>query len=100
VSVSISNRGDSVPRGVSWNCSSPAGWSRPSAPGGREVTVGVTEEEGVRLNYRLDDPPLRPGETEVVEQGIRVPPTTPGDPRGRPWGRVVRARLTAPGGHA
>jgi hypothetical protein len=101
VRVSISNRGDSVPRGVQLELFVP-GWVEPSppAPGGREVTVGVTEEEGVRLTYRLDDPPLRPGKTEVVEQGIRVPPTTLTTRGGRPWGRVVRARLTAPGGRA
>jgi hypothetical protein len=101
VRVSIANRGDSVPRGVQLELIVP-GWVEPSppAPGGREVTVGVTEEEGVRLTYRLDEPPLRPGKTEIVEQGIRVPPTTLATGGGRPWGRVVRARLTGPGGRA
>ncbi len=101
VRVSIANRGDSVPRGVQLELFVP-GWVEPSppAPGGREVTVSVTEEEGVRLTYRLDDPPLRPGKTEIVEQGIRVPPATPAARGGRPWGRVVRARLTAPGGRS
>lgn len=101
VRVSIANHGDSVPRGVVLELFVP-GWLEPSppAPGGREVTVGVTEEEGVKLTYRLDEPPLRPGKTEIVEQGIRVPPTSPATRGGRPWGRVVRARLTAPGGRS
>jgi hypothetical protein len=101
VRVSIANRGDSVPQGVRLELFVP-GWLEPVAPraGGRDVTVGVTEEEGVKLSYRLDEPPLRPGKTEVVEQGIRVPPESPATRGARPWGRIVRARLTSADGRS
>lgn len=101
IRVSITNRGDSVPVGVRLDLFVP-GWLEPVAPppGGREVTMAATEEEGIRLSYRMDEPALRPGKTAMVEQRVRIPPDSPALSGGQPWGRVVRARLTGPDGRS
>jgi hypothetical protein len=100
IRVSITNQGREAVSGARLDLFVP-GWMEPVAPrpGGREVTVASSEEEGIRLSFRLDDPPLGPGRTETVEQRIRIPPEVV-RAEGQVWGRVVRARLTGPDGRA
>lgn len=101
VRVSVTNRGDTVANGVRLDLFVP-GWIEPAVPepGGREVTMASSIEEGHRLSYSLDDPPLRPGQPVTVEQRVRVPPVTPSTRGAVPWGRMIRARLTGPSGRA
>ncbi|HEV2148534.1 MAG TPA: hypothetical protein VGR37_14115 [Longimicrobiaceae bacterium] len=100
IRASITNQGRTAVRGARLDLFVP-GWVEPvaPAPGAREVTMATSEEEGIRLSYRLDDPPLGPGRTETVEQKIRIPPAV-AKAEGQLWGRVVRARLTGPDGRA
>lgn len=99
VLLSLTNRGDSIARGVGLEMLVPA-WIEPIAPrpGEREVTMTASEEEGVRISYRMDDPPLKPGETQTVEQRIRLPLNSPVTTGAKPWSPVIRARLLSPDG--
>ena len=101
IRVSLANRGDTVPRGVRLDLLVPA-WMEPMPPrtGDREVTMAASEEEGTRLSYRMDVPPLEPGQMQTVEQRIRVPPGSPVTQGATPWSRMVRARLVSPDGQA
>jgi len=101
VRVSVTNRSDTVANGVRLDLFVP-GWIEPAVPepGGREVTIASSIEDGHRLSYSLDDPPLRPGQPVTVEQRVRVPSATPATRGAVPWGRMVRARLTGPSGRA
>lgn len=94
VRLSLTNRGDSVPRGIRLELLVP-GWMQlaPPRPGEREVTMAAADDEGTRFSYRMDDPPLRPGETQWVEQRIRFPAAGPLTQGAQPWGRLIRARL-------
>lgn len=99
VRLSLSNRGDTVVHGVVVELLVPQ-WMEPIAPEptGREVTISATPEEGTRLSFRMDDPPLQPGETQSVSQRIRIPETGVVAEGAAPWSRVVRARLIGPAG--
>ena len=94
IRLSLTNRGDTIPRNVRLDLIVPA-WMEmaPPRPGEREVTMAAAAEEGTRFSYRMDEPPLQPGETQLVEQRIRVPLQAPITQRGRPWSRLIRARL-------
>jgi hypothetical protein len=101
VRLSLTNRGDSVPRNLRLDLLVP-GWMElaPPRPGDREVTMAPSDGEGTRFSYRLDEPPLGPGETQIIEQRVRVPRDIPGAAGGRPWGRLIRARLVNARGQA
>lgn len=94
VRLALTNRGDSVPQSLRLDLIVP-GWMElaPPRPGDREVTMAADAQEGTRFSFSLDDPPLQPGETQVVEQRIRIPPDGAVDRGARPWSRLIRARL-------
>ena len=93
IRLSLTNHGDSVPDGAQLDLIVP-GWLElsPPRPGERAVTMSTDAEQGTRFSFHMGDPPLQPGETQLVEQRIRVP-MTPTAPRGRPLSRIIRARL-------
>lgn len=99
VRLSLTNRGDTIAHGVRVELLIP-GWMEPvpPEPGGREVTIATSAEEGTRLAYQMDNPPLQPGETQTVEQRVRFPLGSPVTAGAAPWSRVVRARLVRPDG--
>jgi hypothetical protein len=100
VGLSVANRTDTTISHVRLELIVP-GWVEPMPPrpGDREVSMAALEDGSTRFAYLLGEPPLRPGETQVVGQRIRVPATTPsvGEAAG---GRILRARLLGPDGHA
>lgn len=100
VLLSLTNRGDTIARNIRLEMLVP-GWMEPipPRPGDREVSMAASAEEGIRISYRMDDQPLKPGETQTVEQRIRIPSTSPVATGARPWSRVVLARLLGPDGH-
>lgn len=99
VRLSLANRGESIPRGIRLELLVP-GWLElaPPRPGDREVTVAASAEEGTRFSYRMDDPPVDPGQTQVVEQRIRIPLGGPVTRGATPWSRLIRARLVSADG--
>ncbi len=100
VLLSLTNRGDTVARNIRLQMLVP-GWMEPipPRPGDREVSMSASAEEGIQISYRMDNPPLGPGQTETLEQRIRIPLTSPVTAGARPWSRIVRARLLGPDGH-
>lgn len=101
IRLSLTNRGDTVPRGMRLDLLVPA-WMEPMPPrpGDREVTMVASAEEGTRFSYRMDDPPLESGQAQTVEQRIRVPLNALASPSEATALRsVVRARLVSPEGH-
>jgi hypothetical protein len=90
----VSNRTDSVVSRVRLELILP-GWAEPMPPrwGDREVTLAALEDGGIRFSYDLDEMALQPGETQTVEQRIRVPRESPLTEGAPPWTRVVRALL-------
>ncbi|MDQ3388582.1 MAG: hypothetical protein M3483_03670 [Gemmatimonadota bacterium] len=97
VRLSLTNRGDTVPRGVTLDLLLPL-WIEPvpPRPGDRPVTIEASTEDGLRLSYRMDEAALEPGQTQTIEQRIRVPARAPsGAMTGQ---QIVRARLIDPDG--
>jgi hypothetical protein len=96
--LTLSNRGDTVARGVRVELLVPE-WMEPMPPrpGDPEVTMAATDEAQTRFAYRIQDS-LVAGETKVVEQRIRVAPA-PAD-GALTWSRLVRARLLSASGQA
>ena len=94
VNVSVTNRGDTLAQAIRLELLLPA-WMEPAPPrpGEREVTMAASAEEGIRISYRMDDPPLEPGETQTVGQRIRLPLNSPVAQGIEPWSPVIRARL-------
>lgn len=99
VRLSLTNRGDTVPRGVTLDLLMPL-WVEPlpPRPGERPVTMTAVAEEGLRFTFTLDDEALGPGQTQTVEQRIRIPDDAPRIGGGGPRGQIVRARLIDPNG--
>jgi hypothetical protein len=99
VRVSLINGGDTEARGIRLDLLIP-GWLEPlpPRPSDREVTMVASAEEGTRLSYRMDNPPLKPGQVQAVRQRIRVPLSSPITEGALPWGRVISARLVSPDG--
>lgn len=98
IRISLANRSDSVPRNIRLELLVPA-WMEPMPPraGDREVTMAASNE-GTRFSYRMDAPPVEPGQTRSVEQRIRVPLDNPVAGGATPWSPMVRARLVSPEG--
>lgn len=92
IRLSLTNRGDSTPEGLRLDLIVP-GWMElsPPQPGDREVIMAADSGEGTRFSYTMNEPPLGPGETQLIEQRIRVPLRSPAG-TGAP-GRLIRARL-------
>ena len=94
VRLSLTNHGDSIPRDVRLDLIVP-GWMElaPPRPGDREVTMAAEEGEGTRFSYRMDEPAIGPGETQILEQRVRVPLESPPAAPASVSRRLIRARL-------
>lgn len=101
VRVSVANRSKEPTGDVRLELVMP-GWLEPlpPRPGEREVTIGASTEEGTRLTYRIAGASLGPGQTQSVDQRVRVAAEGPIVQGAAPASRVVRARLLTPGGQA
>jgi hypothetical protein len=94
VRLSLANQSDSVVTRIRLELIVP-GWLEPMPPrqGDREVSMTALDNLATRFAYRMDETPLQPGETQSVEQRIRVPSAGPLTDGSEPWSRVIRARL-------
>ncbi|CAN5875448.1 hypothetical protein BH23GEM9_BH23GEM9_07890 [soil metagenome] len=92
--VSVSNRSDTTARNIRLELIVP-GWAEPSPPrlGDRELSMVALPEGGTRFAWRLDETPIGPGQTQSIDQRIRVPMAGAAGAPDSPWSRVVRARL-------
>jgi hypothetical protein len=92
--LSVTNRTDTVATAISLELVVPA-WAEPMPPrpGDREVSMVSIAEGGTRFSYRMQEGPLEPGQTQSVEQRIRVPLGGVMSGPDAPWNGVVRARL-------
>ncbi|MBA2670588.1 MAG: hypothetical protein H0U67_09475 [Gemmatimonadetes bacterium] len=92
--LSLANQSDTVVTRIRLELIVP-GWVEPMPPrqGDREVSMTALDNLATRFAYRMDETPLQPGETQSVEQRIRVPASGPLTDGSEPWSRVVRARL-------
>lgn len=99
VRVSLTNRGDTTVHNVALDLLVP-GWVEPVAPrlGDRPVTMAAVEG-GTSFVYRMDDPPLEPGQTQTVQQRMRLPQQRPVSDS-EPLTRSIRARVVGPNGQA
>jgi hypothetical protein len=92
--LSVTNSSDTTATDISLELTVPE-WAEPMPPraGDREVSMVGLPDGGTRFAYRLQEAPLQSGQTQSIEQRIRVPldglmsgPNAPGN-------GVVRARL-------
>lgn len=94
VRLSITNQTDTLSAHLHLELTVP-GWAEPAPPrpGDREVSMIATEDGGTRFLYRMDNPPVEPNRSQVVEQRIPVPAQGPLTDGSAVWSRAVRARL-------
>jgi hypothetical protein len=99
--VSVTNRSDTTATHISLELIVPA-WAEPMPPraGDREVSMVALAEGGTRFSYRMQEGPLERGQTQSVEQRIRVPLDGVMSGPDAPWNGVVRARLLGVNGDA
>lgn len=73
IRLGVLNRGDTAVAGLRAELFLPP-WMEPlpPEPEGTEVTM-VSSGEGLRLSYRIAEPPLQPGESRSVVQRVRTP---------------------------
>jgi hypothetical protein len=97
--LSVTNRSDTTATDISLELIVPA-WAVPMPPraGDREVSMAALAEGGTRFAYRLQEAPLEPGQTQSIEQRIRVLVDGVMSGPDAPWNGVVRARLLGAGG--
>jgi hypothetical protein len=99
--LSVTNRTDTTAIHIRLELIVPA-WAEPMPPlpGDREVSMVSLAEGGTRFSYLMQEAPLERGQTQSVEQRIRVPVDgVPGEANA-PWNGVVRARLLGAHGEA
>lgn len=99
--LSVTNRSDTTATHISLELIVPA-WAEPMPPrpGDREVSMAALAEGGTRFAYRMQEAPLEPGQTQSIEQRIRVPVDGVMSGPDAPWNGVVRARLLGANGEA
>jgi hypothetical protein len=99
--LSVTNRTDTTATHISLELIVPA-WAEPMPPrpGDREVSMVSLAEGGTRFSYRMQEGPLEQGQTQSVEQRIRVPLGGVMSGPDAPWNGVVRARLLGGNGDA
>jgi hypothetical protein len=92
--LSVTNRTDTTATNLHLELIVPA-WAEPMPPrpGDREVSMVSLPEGGTRFSYRMQEGPLESGQTQSVEQRIRVPVDGVMSWPDAPWNGVVRARL-------
>jgi hypothetical protein len=93
VRLSVTNRSDTTVAQIRLELIVP-GWAvpMPPRPGEREVSMMALPDGATRFAYRLDDTPIGSGETQVVEQRIRVLAADTASPEVA-RSRIVRGRL-------
>jgi hypothetical protein len=84
--MSVTNRTDTTTTQISLE-------PMPPRAGDREVSMVALAEGGTRFSYRMQEAPLEGGQTQTVEQRIRVPADGVMSAPNAPWNGVVRARL-------
>jgi hypothetical protein len=99
--LSVTNRTDTTATNIHLELIVPA-WAEPMPPkpGDREVSMVSLPEGGTRFSYRMQEGPLESGQTQSVEQRIRVPLDGVMSWPDAPWNGVVRARLLGGNGDA
>jgi hypothetical protein len=99
--LSVTNRTDTTATNIHLELIVPA-WAEPMPPrpGDREVSMVSLPEGGTRFSYRMQEGPLESGQTQSVEQRIRVPVNGVMSGPDAPWNGVVRARLLGGNGDA
>jgi hypothetical protein len=99
--LSVTNHSDTTARHISLELIVPA-WAEPMPPraGDREVSMVALAEGGTRFAYRMQEAPLEPGQTQSIEQRIRVPVDGVMSGPDAPWNGVIRARLLGASGEA
>lgn len=105
--LAVANRSDTTVTRIRLELIVP-GWAvpMPPRPGEREVSMVALPDGGTRFAYRMDDTPLEPGQTQVIEQRIRVPAADAADTadtaaaRAESRSRIVRGRLLDADGEA
>jgi hypothetical protein len=95
--LSITNQSDTIATHVHAELFVPE-WVDPMPPrfGDRPVTMTAVEGGGTRFGYSLEETPLQAGETQTIEQRIRIP--TAGRQGADAGTGTVRARLIGPEG--
>lgn len=98
--LAVTNRSDTTMSHLRLELIVP-GWAVPTPPrhGDREVTMAAQADGGTRFSYSMEETPIAPGQTEAVEQRIRVPADVALD-SSEPWTRNVRGRLLRGDGEA
>jgi hypothetical protein len=98
--LSVTNRSDTTVAHIRLELIVPD-WAvpMPPRPGEREVSMMALADGGTRFAYSMAGTPIERGQTEVVEQRIRVPMADAADPDVA-WSRVVRGRLLDAQGEA
>lgn len=99
--IAVTNHSDTLARNVRLELIVP-GWAEPMPPraGDREVGMTALPGGGTRFAYDMAETPIVPGQTQTVEQRIRVPAVGTGGADGAALSRVVRARLLGSDGEA
>jgi hypothetical protein len=99
--LSVTNRTDTTATDISLELIVPA-WAEPMPPraGDREVSMVALAEGGTRFSYRMQEGPLERGQTQSIEQRVRVPLDGVMSGPNAPWNGVVRARLLGGNGDA
>lgn len=102
--LAVANRTDTTVTQIRLELIVP-GWAvpMPPRPGEREVSMVALPDGTTRFAYRMDDTPLEPGQTQVIEQRIRVPGPDAADTANAPAvprSRVVRGLLLDADGQA
>lgn len=99
--LSVTNSTDTTATDIGLELIVPA-WAVPMPPrvGDREVSMVALAEGGTRFAYQMRDAPLEPGQTQSIEQRIRVPSDGVMSGLDAPWNGIVRARLLGADGEA
>lgn len=99
--LSVTNSTDTTATDISLELIVPA-WAEPMPPqpGDREVSMVALAEGGTRFSYAMQEAPLEPGQTQSIDQRIRVPVGGVMSGPNAPYSGVVRARLLRANGEA
>lgn len=98
--LSVTNRTDTTVAQIRLELIVP-GWAvpMPPRPGEREVSMAALANGATRFAYRMEETPIGSGETQVIEQRIRVPAADTASPDVATSG-TVRGRLLDADGEA
>lgn len=99
--LAVTNRSDTTVSHLRLELIVP-GWAVPTPPrpGDPEVTMAALANGDTRFSYSMEEKPIAPGQTEAIEQRIRVPAGGAALESNQPWTRNVRGRLLRANGEA